>query len=172
MILDHHSKGQSLMKRAGYAFGQQRIEEFKKIADASLFDIAFCKCKDPRISCSCPRARKIPCLEISFVLDQRAERNMCIGSIDKEDSAILEKRENRKRKSQDHLIKVKNPGSSACNDEDSTSNQQVPTSGTDSDFDAPIKPKVSAQMRVPLPHLASAAYRTNVSARKAALIAT
>ena len=44
------------------------------------------------------QGEKIPCIEQTFLLDQRKERKMFIGGADAKTSNILRKREDRKRK--------------------------------------------------------------------------
>lgn len=171
-ILDYHKKGRSLMKSASSPSGKEKIKEFRKKVDSTLFDIASCKCEDPVLKCSCPRVKKIPALEIAFVLDQRKDRKMCIGSVDEEVTSLLQNREQRKRRAHDHLMRVKNPRILHVVDDGSSSDQQGATSGTDSDFEVPKEQGSHKQMRTSLPHLASAVYRANVSANKAAMIAS
>ena len=48
----------------------------------SLFDISACNCKDFTAS-NCPKEKKVPIQERIFWVDQRSERKMCIGTIDK-----------------------------------------------------------------------------------------
>jgi len=46
-----------------------------------LFDVASCQCSLNNL-CNCPRDRKVPKEEVSFLLDQRGDRKQFIGSID------------------------------------------------------------------------------------------
>ena len=52
----------------------------------NLFDIALCRCKDVS-HCSCPRDRKVPVGEISFLKDQRRSRRMMLRGIDRDERA-------------------------------------------------------------------------------------
>ena len=47
-----------------------------------LFDICSCKCSKRDI-CTCPKSKKINQMEWNFLVDQRTEREMFIGNIDK-----------------------------------------------------------------------------------------
>ncbi|XP_061717533.1 uncharacterized protein LOC133525257 [Cydia pomonella] len=58
----------------------QKLQQFKTDSK-KLFDIASCKCSC-FISCLCEKRRKIPIQERDFMIDQRNERKMMIGSID------------------------------------------------------------------------------------------
>jgi len=48
--------------------------------------------------CSCEKSRKIPKRELLFLADQRTQRKMAIGQTDKETTAALRKKEERKAK--------------------------------------------------------------------------
>jgi len=65
----------------------------------TLFDICSCKCYDSgvrdRSFCSCPLPQKIPAIEWKFWLDQKRERKMYMGSIDKVTTSKLKKKEKR-----------------------------------------------------------------------------
>lgn len=61
----------------------------------SLFEFCACKCVDFD-NCSCPKDKKIPVLERNFILDQRNERKMFIGNIDKIETSKMIKKAQRK----------------------------------------------------------------------------
>jgi len=75
--------------------------KFMKSFD-SLFDICACKCFDSgareRSACNCPLICKIPSIEWVFWVDQKTSRKMFIGEVDKEVTAMQQKRENRLKK--------------------------------------------------------------------------
>lgn len=56
------------------------MEEFRRRSKV-LFDISSCKCKDFS-KCDCPKDKKIPVNEQSFISDQRTTRKMIIGNVD------------------------------------------------------------------------------------------
>ena len=65
----------------------------------TVFDICTCKCVDTGVleksQCICPLSHKIPTAEWSFWLDQKTERKMYIGAIDKKATAKFQKKEMR-----------------------------------------------------------------------------
>lgn len=60
---------------------QEKVQVFQKDAQARLFDIAACKCKDFK-NCKCDKERRVPQMELEFLLDQKTKRKMVIGSLD------------------------------------------------------------------------------------------
>ena len=81
-----HQKLRTILKRKGETKDSAVL--VAKQESLSLFDIAACNCLD-LISCTCPRESKVPELERDFLLDQRNERKMVIGSLDKETTCKL-----------------------------------------------------------------------------------
>jgi hypothetical protein len=58
-----------------------------------LFDIATCRCDLVHgEKCYCSKSRKIPSLEIPFLLDQRGSRRMHIGGIDAQTTSTIRKK--------------------------------------------------------------------------------
>lgn len=57
------------------------LEEFVRIVETFLFDIASCKCKDLD-NCSCDIRRKVTEWEVKFLRDQRAFRKMVMRNND------------------------------------------------------------------------------------------
>lgn len=55
-------------------------QEFLNSLSSNLFDIARCKCT---VTCLCDKQNKVPKHELSFLEDQKHERKMFIGSLDK-----------------------------------------------------------------------------------------
>lgn len=97
LILAYNSKYQNLIKpikEKMSPFLQNKINQFQ-INSKKLFDISSCKCVSMEL-CSCERARKVPTLEWSFLKDQRSERKMRIGGIDKVVAAQTQKKIARK----------------------------------------------------------------------------
>lgn len=140
-----------------------------------LFDIATCKCVSREL-CKC--VTKVPVAEENFLKDQRNERKMYIGSVDKVTTQTMQRREIRKRKYEEFAAK--------CNVTPSTSSSApaiVWTSGSSSaetsDEDDQFRTaelvsnpslKKTQQMRDKLKNLATTCDRTGVSDRSAALI--
>ncbi|GBL79544.1 hypothetical protein AVEN_170662-1, partial [Araneus ventricosus] len=104
------------------------------------------KCKDLDY-CTCDHSRKVPKREVAFLYDKRTVREMCIGNTDKQTSKALTKTVARKMKS------------AAC------SSTFVPGPST-SDVQSAMLSKSSEDS------LSSAAFRTGVSKRDVALIAS
>ncbi|CAG4960187.1 unnamed protein product [Parnassius apollo] len=84
-IRSYHDKHRALLKSYQKSKDnenyKQKLQKFKKDCEV-LFDIASCKCKSLS-TCSCEKTRKIPKQDHEFLLDQRGERRMMIGSLDK-----------------------------------------------------------------------------------------
>lgn len=97
MILQYNNKYQTIIKPfkgRNTTFFTEKLETFKTDANR-LFDICSCKCES-KMLCKCDKSRKIPDLEFTFLEDQRNMRKMAIGNVDKEVTAILAKRSDRK----------------------------------------------------------------------------
>lgn len=84
-IRSYHDKYRALLKshkaRKDVESYRMQINIFRKKANA-LFDISTCTCKSFE-SCCCKKERKVPMNEREFLLDQRTERKMVIGSLDR-----------------------------------------------------------------------------------------
>lgn len=84
-----------MSKRSSLSF-QQKVNSFQK-----LFDVCTCKCFDAGIrernSCKCPQLLKIPLMEWDFWIDQKTDRKMYVGVVDKESTRQLKNRLQRKR---------------------------------------------------------------------------
>lgn len=57
----------------------------------NLFDICSCKCTNLEC-CDCPKDQRVPKIEREFLIDQRTQRRMVIGTVDKPTTKLLEKR--------------------------------------------------------------------------------
>ncbi|ESN99729.1 hypothetical protein HELRODRAFT_176489 [Helobdella robusta] len=70
-------------------------KKLKCFSDLSkrLFDVASCKCVFE--ACVCLKNKKVPVNERQFLIDQRNERKMAIGGIDKQETVRLRKRQAR-----------------------------------------------------------------------------
>lgn len=71
----------------------KQAEKTKKFEENlnSLFDIAACQCKDMS-ECVCEKEMKVPQRERAFLIDQRSTRLMQIGGVDKQVTAMMERR--------------------------------------------------------------------------------
>ena len=82
-VIDFHTSYKKLMKSAH----QKSAEGFKIRCDnfhqqaQHIFDVG-CKCS-PDSKYECIKSKKVPIKEVAFLIDQRNERKMIIGSVDK-----------------------------------------------------------------------------------------
>lgn len=99
-IKHYHSKYQNLIKPYKSSCNKRSYQDKVKIfmeQSKQLFDVASCKCVDFS-SCKCIRDKKVSKAEQPFLIDQKNERKLFIGSIDKVETNIIMRREARKRK--------------------------------------------------------------------------
>ena len=146
-----------------------------------LFDIAACRCVDFD-NCSCPRESKVPSLERKFLLDQRSERKMVIGSLDKAETSKLAKRSERsskRRKYYDSVTRNENDaGPSSANRSETESEVEGSDQNSyhdDSDSDDKYKSESeseSSRNMMQFPTVARECDRYNVSDTAGAAIAT
>ena len=120
-----------------------------------LFDICSCKC-ETRDSCSCPGTRKVSLREWEFLVDQKTDRKMQIGNIDKQVTDQWQKKEKRKetdllkvqkeKKRVEELLVDNDDYESFEDEEDVTVSEEY--SREDSEFiGTSSTPSVSEQMR-------------------------
>lgn len=73
------------------------IENFQRV-----FDVCTCSCFEKgvrkRLECTCPLQHKISPLEWDFWIDQKTERRMFIGNVDKQATTMMQIKDARKRK--------------------------------------------------------------------------
>jgi len=146
MLTNYHQKCKDILKSKGRGPSQQLKEEiFVKEAEKTLFDICSCKCPNPVTARSCEKSRKVPDKEISFLIDQRTQRKMKIGSVDNATTARLQKRKSRRYQDERRgkqrsgsgsgiRKRPKTQGESSSGELTTTSNTDTGT-GTDSDYD-------------------------------------
>ena len=90
LMVAYHNKYRSLLRPYK---SRRNVESYKEqlqiFIDKSkdLFDFSSCKCYSFS-TCSCPKQMKIPVLEQMFLTDQRNERKMIIGNVDKEATKV------------------------------------------------------------------------------------
>ena len=91
MLKTFHAKYRNNLKtkkaRKSY---QLQVDSLLQDSEA-LFDICSCNCK-VIYKCSCETPRKIPRIEVPFLLDQRTDRNMTMSGIDNGESNRIQKR--------------------------------------------------------------------------------
>lgn len=74
-----------------------KLKDFITLSSTELYDIASCKCNSFD-NCRCDKDSKVPVKERLFLLDQRSERKMVIGTVDKLETVKIEKRLARKER--------------------------------------------------------------------------
>lgn len=95
----YHDKYRNILRskgRKGTEHYDLAVEKFLNDSKR-LFDVASCKCK-LFSECKCKKDKKVPVLEQEFLVDQRTNRKMCISTLDKSVTKILNQREERKSK--------------------------------------------------------------------------
>lgn len=157
---------------------EMKLKTFQKDSK-KLFDISTCKCVSFD-QCSCPKSKRIPEIERTFLIDQRTFRQMSIGRLDMKTTEKLKKRADRKQKETEAMSLKRNVSPSL-----NTSRLIFPD--TDSDVDPHnsdsdtlyTKPSTSrmTQFEKPsrssrYPAVAIACDRTGVSDRAGAIIAS
>ena len=78
MIIAYHKKHRNILQSSKRKNSQcqSQLSKFRTHGNATLFDIASCKCE---FACSCVIENKIPKEEVTFLQDQRSVRQMMIG---------------------------------------------------------------------------------------------
>jgi hypothetical protein len=148
----------------------QQYEEFNK-----LLDICTCRCNlVEEKMCTCPKERKVPQLEVAFLLDQRGARRMVMGGIDVQTTAKNQSSMQRKRKIEAALEREKHRAIEstvshvACFSSDERSSDK--SDSDDPAFDVAATRMGSQQMRSSLPRLAAECDRFKISNRAGAAI--
>lgn len=84
-LKDYHEKYRAILKpykgRKHSESYLKKLDDFKR-RSKTLFDIAACKCTSFE-NCFCAQDRKVPIKERHFLIDQRGDRKMMIGSLDR-----------------------------------------------------------------------------------------
>jgi hypothetical protein len=192
MIIDYHAKYRNLLRskiRKGSEKFDCNLAKFREEAKR-LFDIAACKCVNFN-TCTCIKEKKVPVMEQEFLKDQRSNRTMVIGNIDIATTSALRRKEERKSKELQRIVKftqeqTKNTSISetVTGDNDSAeerqcslpeeANQPGPSNIQEINLPGPskLKEEKSTQMRIKLASVASIADRIGISDRAAAAIAS
>ena len=127
LIMKYHDGYRKCLKSNG---SHGRTEKYKLnvlifLEKSNLvFDFSACDSVDFG-SCFCPKDKKVPKIEQSFLKDQRTGRNLFISSVDKEVSDTLRKRACRKTKAKELHDSHKQRQTSALLDYDSDSLDSV-----------------------------------------------
>ena len=151
----------------------------------SLFDICSCKCSE-RATCKCPKERKVLASEWDFLQDQRADRNMTIGGVDKKVSEAWHNNDIRKEAFVkqaiveeircDNMRKDRAEALTEFMDFEQSEHYEVSTNN-DEDFlpetaSLPSSSESSNQNRLNLPCFIAEVDRYQISDRAAAALAT
>lgn len=88
-----YEKYMLLKKKKNYKCYESEVESLKTEMK-SLFDICKCKCEK---KCDCSYDSKVPKTEVQFLVDQRSERRMFLGTIDPNATRKAEALERRKQ---------------------------------------------------------------------------
>lgn len=149
---------------------EEKVQTFRQTAMTILFDIAACKCSSFD-SCTCSKDGKVPIIERSFLIDQRTNRKMMIGSLDRHATQKMQRAFERRMK----VRKTENKVERSVTRKIHTASREMRDSIGD------IEPVLSTSAgqkttvkynTVSLPKLASVCDRYGVSNRSAAAIAS
>lgn len=160
---------------------ETKLETFQKDSQ-KLFDISSCKCVSFD-KCSCPKPKRIPEMERTFLIDQRTLRQMSIGTVDLKTTEKLRKRVDRKQKKAEAMCFKRSASPSATpyrlTFPDPDSEADPHHSDSDTDYLKPSTSTMTTQSEGKktsrssrYPALATACDRTGVSDRAAAIIAS
>lgn len=171
---NEYIKLKGIIKRLGTsAATDERIKNFKKNS-LKLFDIAFCKCASFQ-KCKCQKNDKVPISERNFLIDQRGERKLAIGSVDRAKTEKLNEKIKSKNstKSETTADRQSHAGPSHSNFKLSPSPEIIDISGSrDPDY-VPSKSygeKKTAEKKVSFEKTALVIQRYGVSDRAAAAL--
>lgn len=168
LIKSYHAKCKNLIKSLK-RLSEEKIQDFHKNSER-LFDLCSCKCKDLEL-CKCSKDQKIPKEERAFLIDQRTERKMIMGTVDLLTSE-------RKRKLSDRKIKLKSYyDSSVCKPGPSHENPNTSTTSESSDEEQTLpssssKPVSRKRKIASLKNLSTICDRYGISDRAAAAVAS
>lgn len=153
MLKNYHLKYKNILKSPTKT-AKKKLEEFL-VSSKTLFDISSCKCKNID-ECSCPKHKKLPTCEKSFLIDQRTARRMVIGTVDTATTTKMNKTLKRK-------LRSKKPQLRPLNDvpEMSTASSS-PDELSQSDNDDIFKPRLKAPKLSPSSSIPSASTSTSV----------
>ncbi|KAH9627844.1 hypothetical protein HF086_001740 [Spodoptera exigua] len=168
LIKSYHAKCKNLLKSLK-RLSEEKIQDFHRNSE-KLFDLSSCKCKDLEL-CKCSKDQKIPKEERAFLIDQRTERKMIMGTVD-----LLTSK--RKRKLSDRKIKLKTYyDSSVCEPDPSRENPNTLITSESSDEkqfvpSSPLKPVSKKRTIASLKNLSTICDRYGISDRAAAAVAS
>jgi len=145
----------------------QKINNLK-IEGRTLFDVAQCKCKIVS-QCSCARSKKVPEIERPFLTDQRTERKLYIGRVDKEESCRVSLISDRKQKREKYYEEERSKlNRNEIDDLNSNSESEIASDENESDYIS----CTTSRNNTELTQLAKVCERYGVSNTAAAAIAT
>ncbi|CAG9791202.1 unnamed protein product [Diatraea saccharalis] len=142
LLKAYHSKCKNIIKSLKRLSTEKKTEFLKK--SEILFDICSCKCKILS-QCNCPRSVKVPKEEHDFLIDQRGERKMRIGGIDRNRTKSLQKKFVRKQASTKIYLKSDN------NQSIMPEKELMLSTSSDSDTNVSYPEKLHKYIEEPLP---------------------
>lgn len=142
LLKAYHSKCKNIIKSLK-RLATEKTTEFLQQSEI-LFDICSCKCKIIS-QCNCPREAKVPKEEHDFLIDQRGERKMRIGGIDRNRTKSLQKKFVRKQGTKKICLKSDNNPSKMPEQE------LILSSSSDSDTSVSHPVKLHKKTEEPLP---------------------
>lgn len=182
MLKSYHTSYMKLLKQPKNRLADEKyllkLGTFKSHARENLFDICSGKCATlPQ--CSCPKDRKVPRNEITFLEDQRALRQMVIGAVDPKTTEIINARIIRKS-SQSVFMSKQESFYSSENYEMDVSPPVEDVNLFDEEWDVPKvlessvceKKGETEKMLTPLPTLARTCDRFGISDRAGSMLAS
>ena len=147
---------------------KEKLQNFKR-KTSKIFYIASCKC-DPIENCVCPRYNKVPVEEVTFLKDQRCNRKMMIGPLDKNKTSRNKKIfEINFRKINLASSSKRSTSQVELDTSDSNAHSESDTADTSFVLEGP-KQDLSRSNTMSLPTVAEICDRTKISDRNAALI--
>lgn len=162
---------------------QKNLNEFQNLAKTTLFDISACKCPD-FTKCSCPPERQVPLKEQKFLLDQRNERKMAIGTLDVATTQKIKmtcarrlarlKQEGNVEQQEPSTSKQEETSQEQLSSSASSNNEDTASTASSLSYEPTPKEKVSMmkETKMTLHAVAEACDRTGISDRVAAFIAS
>lgn len=151
LLKAYHLKCKNLIKSLKRLSADQKNDFIQH--SRVLFDICSCKCKQIQLCC-CPRENKVPKEEQQFLLDQRQERKMRIGGIDRILTNKLQKKVTRASKTKKSSLNI-NKNQEKCN----TEQQELVSSSSESEG------SISSPDRLNLPSTSQTKKKTTKSVK-------
>ena len=150
-----------------------KFEKFKGDIK-QLFDISSCKCIN--VCCECPKERKVPLKERDFLTDQRTDRKMVIGPVDRATTSSMNASKKRKLKDSSSIRQQATNLDDTVTMASSTSSSASDSENSADDFEKELAPhqslKKTKKYTPSMTNFAFAIDRCGLSSRKASMVAT